>query len=111
MVKAALPFGFTHDVHDDAQQPAGEGDQPSGVAAVNEHQREDSERYWSGCSPDPSRPSTSTAPSSASTVVARPGHRHHHRVSPGQLEHGMTVLRRANPQHPHFVAALVENEL
>ena len=26
--EAALSFGFAHDVHDDAQQPAGEGDQP-----------------------------------------------------------------------------------
>ena len=36
---------FAHDVHDDAQQSAVEGDQPSGVAAVCEDQCEGEHRH------------------------------------------------------------------
>ena len=71
----------------------------------------DSERYWSGLQPDPLAEyliGTALGPDGrcptlvTDTITG---------VSPGQLEHGMTVLGRAHPQHPHLTRTITDTVL
>ncbi|MCY7340624.1 MAG: trypsin-like peptidase domain-containing protein [Pseudonocardia sp.] len=67
---------------------------------------QDRERYWSGLQPDPLAEyliGTVLGPNGrcptlvTDTITA---------VSPGQLEHGLTLLGRAHPQHPHLTQTI-----
>ena len=72
---------------------------------------QDSERYWSGLQPDRLAEYLigsvlgldGRCPTLVTDTITG--------VSPGQLEHGMTVLGRAHPQHPHLTWTITDTVL
>ncbi|MGQ0479493.1 MAG: tetratricopeptide repeat protein [Pseudonocardia sp.] len=69
---------------------------------------QDSDRFWSGLQPDPLAEyliGTTVGPDSRCPgLVTDPLAQ----ASPGQLEHALTILGRAHPQHPHLVEAITD---
>jgi tetratricopeptide (TPR) repeat protein len=84
---------------------------PDGVSNVAEWLAtlyRDGQRYWSGLQPDPLAEhliGTTLAPQDRCPTLVRDTLT---AASGGQLEHSLTVLGRAHPQHPHLTDTIAE---
>ena len=100
--------GDTHDARRvlAAALPGADPDALSNTADWLATLYQDRERYWSGLQPDP------LAEHLIGTVLGPNGRCPNlvtdtiTGVSPGQLEHGLTLLGRAHPQHPHLTQTI-----
>ena len=87
------------------------GKDPDAVGAVAEWLAtlyRDAERYWSGLQPDPLAEYLLATTLGAGRPCADLAGGTRSAASVGQLEHALTILGRAHPQHPHLTATITD---